>query len=172
MPEVGLVETAVTKMGLGGTISWPKQWGNNLLASTTELVIRLKDATVKYTMEWTLLIIPKAKIDVVGIRPHKQQLIKVDGSKKLTIMNRRLVRELEPRKTSLEDQPPMSNMEPPPVLVVDRKKMTTPSTKTQVMCRQHLQVLLHSLHHRHHHLQCQVQSLWYLENWSRIDKQV
>ena len=67
--------------------------------------------------------------NVVGIRPHKQQVIKVDGSEKLTIRNRRLVRKLEPRKTSLEDQPPMSNMAPPPVSEVDNNKKNTTSTK-------------------------------------------
>ena len=53
LSKVGLMKTAVTNVGLvktsgihsGGPISWPTQWGVNLLASTTGLVIRLKDAT-------------------------------------------------------------------------------------------------------------------------------
>ena len=40
---------------------------------------------------------------VVEIRPHEQIVVKVDGSRRLTLRNRRFVRELDPRKTSLED---------------------------------------------------------------------
>ena len=55
LPEIGLGETAVTNRGLvktpslhnGGTISWPTQWGDNLMTSTAELLIRMKHATVK-----------------------------------------------------------------------------------------------------------------------------
>ena len=143
LSKVGLMKTAVTNVGLvktsgihsGGPISWPTQWGVNLLASTTGLVIRLKDATVKYTMEWILLIISEDKIDVVRIRPHKQPMFKVVGSKKLTVRNRRFVREPEPRNTSLEDQPPMSNMAPPPVSVVNNKKEEHSFHKTPIYMR-------------------------------------
>ena len=77
------------------------------------------NATVEYTMEWTLLIISEAQIDVVGIEPSEQQVIKGDGSKKMTVRNERLVGKLEPMKTSLEAQPPMSNMTTPQVLLMD-----------------------------------------------------
>ena len=76
MPVVGLGETAATNMGRmetngqhsGGEISLPTRWGDNLVTSTTELEIRLKNAAVKYTMKWTLLIITEAMIDMVEIR--------------------------------------------------------------------------------------------------------
>ena len=42
---------------------------------------------------------------VVEIRPHEQVVVKVVGSRRLTPRNRRFIRELDPRKTSLEDQP-------------------------------------------------------------------
>ena len=116
----------------GGTISWHTEWSDNLQTSTTELVIRLTNATVKYTMEWTLLMISEAQIDVVGIEPSKQQVIKGDGSKKITVRNERLVGKLEPRKTSLEAQPPMSNMTPPQVLLMDTRKKKTHFTTPQV----------------------------------------
>ena len=65
MPEVELGETAVTNMKLvktprlhsGGTLSWHREWGDNLQTSTKVLVIMLTYATVNYTMQWTLLII-------------------------------------------------------------------------------------------------------------------
>jgi hypothetical protein len=37
------------------------------------------------------------------VKPHKQIVVKVDVSWRLTLRNRRFVRELDPRKTSLED---------------------------------------------------------------------
>ena len=37
------------------------------------------------------------------VRPHEQIMVKVDGSRRLTVRNRRFVHELDPRKTSLED---------------------------------------------------------------------
>ena len=136
LPEVELGETDVTDMKLvkkpglhsGGTISWHTEWGDNLHTSTTELVIMLTNATVKYTMEWTLLIITEAHIDMVVIKPSKQQVIKGNGSKKLTYSNERLVRELEPRKTRLEAQPTTSDMTPPTVLVMKTRKVNTPFT--------------------------------------------
>ena len=66
-------------------------------------------------MELTLLVFSEAKRDVVEVRPFEQLVIKVDGSRRLTIKNRRFVVELDPRKTSWEDKPPKSKMEPPPV---------------------------------------------------------
>ena len=71
-------------------------------------MIRLTNATVKYSMDWTLLIILEAQIDVVGIGPSEQHVIKGDGSKKMNNRNERWVRELQLRKTSLEAQPPLS----------------------------------------------------------------
>ena len=59
------------------------------MACTTELEIRLKEATVGYTMELSLLVITKAKRDVVESSPHKQLVIIVDVSRRLTIRNRR-----------------------------------------------------------------------------------
>ena len=37
------------------------------------------------------------------VRPHKQIVAKVDGSRRVTLKNRRFVHVLDPRKTSLED---------------------------------------------------------------------
>ena len=118
----------------GGTISWPTQWEDNLPTSPTELVIGLRNATFKYTMELTVLNILEAQTDMVGIEPSEQQMIKGDGSKEITIRNEKLVRELEPRKTSLEAQPPMSNMTPLPILVIRvmwRPPSSSPSPSPQ-----------------------------------------
>ena len=41
---------------------------------------------------------------VVEIKPHEQVVVKVDGSRRLTLRNRRFIMELNPRKTRLEDQ--------------------------------------------------------------------
>ena len=41
---------------------------------------------------------------VVKIRPHEQLVVKVDGNRRLTLRNRRFIRELDPRKTRLDDQ--------------------------------------------------------------------
>ena len=41
---------------------------------------------------------------VVEIRYHEQVVVKVDGSRQLTLRNQRFIRELDPRKTRLEDQ--------------------------------------------------------------------
>ena len=41
---------------------------------------------------------------VVENRPHDQVVVKVDGSRWLMLRNRRFIRELNPRKTCLEDQ--------------------------------------------------------------------
>ena len=41
---------------------------------------------------------------VVKIRPHEQLVVKVDGNRRLTLRNRRFIRELDPRKTRLGDQ--------------------------------------------------------------------
>ena len=51
---------------------------------------------------------------VVEVKPHEQIVVKVDGSRRLTLRNRRFVRELDPRKTSLEDHQPMSSDAPAP----------------------------------------------------------
>ena len=42
---------------------------------------------------------------VVKVRPHKQVVVKVDGSRRLTLRNRRFIRELDPRKMSLPRAP-------------------------------------------------------------------
>ena len=55
------------------------------------------------------------------VRPHEQLVVKVDGSRRLTLRNRRFVRELDPRKTSLEDQPLKTNTDPLPVPVTGKK---------------------------------------------------
>jgi hypothetical protein len=103
LPKVGLMKTP--GINSWGIIPWPTQWGDNLMANTTGLVIRLKDATVKYTMERTLLIISEANIDVVRIRPHKQQVIKVEGSNKtLTTAS--------PQSTPTTPSPPVPSTEP------------------------------------------------------------
>ena len=54
---------------------------------------------------WSRKFRTEANRDMVGIKPREQQVIKEYGSKKMTVMNRRLVRELDPRKTSFEAQP-------------------------------------------------------------------
>ena len=46
---------------------------------------------------------------VLEVRPHEQIVVKVDGSRRLTLRNRRFVRELDPRKTTLEDQQLMTS---------------------------------------------------------------
>ena len=62
-------------------------------------------------------------------RPHEQLVVKVEGSRRLTLRNRIFVRELDPGKTSLEDQPLKTNTEPLPVPITGKKKRTrqTPS---------------------------------------------
>ena len=47
------------------------------------------------------------------VRPHEQIVVKVDGSRRLTLRNRRFVGELDPRKTSLEDRRPTTITTPP-----------------------------------------------------------
>ena len=70
---------------------------------------------------------------VVEVRPHEQIVVKVDGSRKLTFRNRRFVRELDPR-TSLENQPLKTNIDPIPVPVTMKKKKTrqTASAKAPI----------------------------------------
>ena len=64
-------------------------------------------------------------------------MIKVNGTRRLTLRNRRFVRELDPRKTSLEDQHFEPNTEPPPVPITGkRKRMSkTPPAKTPTTWR-------------------------------------
>ena len=40
---------------------------------------------------------------VVEVKPHEQLVVKVNWSRRLTLRNRRFVREQDPGKTSLED---------------------------------------------------------------------
>ena len=49
-------------------------------------------------------------------------MIKVNGTRRLTLRNRRFVRELDPRKTSLEDQHFEPNTEPPSVPITGKKE--------------------------------------------------
>ena len=67
----------------------------------------LKNQSGRYPTKWD-------KTGVV-VRPHEQQVVKVDGSRKLTLRNRRFVRELDPGKTSLEDQPSTKSLSVLPV---------------------------------------------------------
>ena len=61
------------------------------------------------------------------VKPHEKIVVKVDGSRRLTLRNRRFVRELDPRKTSLEDhQPTTSNAVTPPTWTPPSPSMTTP----------------------------------------------
>ena len=63
---------------------------------------------------------------VVEVRPHEQIVVRVDGSRRLKLRNRRFVRELDPRKTSLEDQHLMTSTNPAPALIP--RKMRTRQT--------------------------------------------
>ena len=58
---------------------------------------------------------------VVEVRLHEQLVVNVDRSRKLTLRNRSFVRELDPGKTSLEDQPLRTNTDPLPVPVTGKK---------------------------------------------------
>ena len=46
---------------------------------------------------------------IMEVRPQEQIVVKVDGSRRLTLRNRRFVHELDPRKTSLEDLRPTTS---------------------------------------------------------------
>ena len=65
---------------------------------------------------------------IVEVRPHSQLVIKVDGSRRLTLRNRRFVRELHPGKTTLEEQLPKLNTELPQP---KQKKQITTKSPTQ-----------------------------------------
>ena len=43
---------------------------------------------------------------IMEVKPHEQIVIKVDGSRRLTLRNRRCVRELDPGKASLRNPMP------------------------------------------------------------------
>ena len=46
------------------------------------------------------------------VRPDEQIMVKVDGSRRLTLRNSRFVQELDLRKTSLEDRQPLASTTP------------------------------------------------------------
>jgi hypothetical protein len=50
---------------------------------------------------------------IMEVRPYEQIMIKVDGSRRLTLRNRRFVRELDPRKTGLGNHPPVARTTAP-----------------------------------------------------------
>ena len=50
---------------------------------------------------------------ITEVRSHEQIVVKVDGSRRLTLRYRRFVRELDPGKTSLEDRQPAISATPP-----------------------------------------------------------
>ena len=61
--------------------------------------VAIQDQSGRYPTKWD-------KTGVMEVKPHEQIVVKVDGSRRLTLRNRRFVRELDPRKTSLEDYHP------------------------------------------------------------------
>ena len=61
-------------------------------------LVAIQNQTGRYPTKWD-----KTGV-VVEVRPHEQIVVKVDRSRRLTLRNRRFVRELDPRMTSLEDQ--------------------------------------------------------------------
>ena len=81
---------------------------------------------------------------VIETRPHDQVVVKVDGSRRLTIRNRRFIQELNPRKTRLEDQfttperrrapegpwRQLTPSLPKPIEVVENQSMDTDKTIT------------------------------------------
>ena len=64
------------------------------------------------------------------VKPHEQIMIMVDGSWRLTLRNRRFIRKLDPRKTSLEDYHPTSSAVPAPMPTPGRMRQfaVTPPT--------------------------------------------
>jgi hypothetical protein len=70
---------------------------------------------------------------VVEVRPHEQLVFNVDRSRRLTLRNRKFVRDVDPRKTSLVDQSLDTNTDPTPVPVTRKKKTRqTASAKTPI----------------------------------------
>ena len=69
---------------------------------------------------------------VVEVRPHEQIVVRVDGSRRLKLRNRRYVLELDPKKTSLEDQHLMTSTNQAPALIPRkmRTRQTAPATWT------------------------------------------
>ena len=59
---------------------------------------------------------------VVEVKPHEQIVVKVNGSRRLTLRNRRFVCELDPGKTSLEDQHLMTTNSSAPAFIPRPKK--------------------------------------------------
>ena len=69
---------------------------------------------------------------VVEVKPHEQLVVKVNWNRRLTLRNRRFVREQDPGKTSLEDQPLEPNTKPHPVHVTGKRMSQTPTAKTPI----------------------------------------
>ena len=59
---------------------------------------------------------------VVEVKPHEQIVVKVNGSRRLMLRNRRFVCELDPGKTSLEDQHLMTTNSSAPAFIPRPKK--------------------------------------------------
>ena len=66
------------------------------------------------------------------VKPHENIVVKVDGSRRLRLKNRRFLRELDPRKTSLEDHQPTTSNDsaPTPRPGKTRQIAVTPPTCT------------------------------------------
>ena len=71
------------------------------------------------------------------VKPHEQIVIKVDGSRRLTLRNRRFIRELDPGKTSLRNHTPgpqrmrhydktLPLRSPPPTMMITPPQITPP----------------------------------------------
>ena len=67
------------------------------------------------------------------VKPHEQIVVKVDVSWRLTLRNRRFIRELDPRKTSLENYQPATSATPAQMPRPGRMRQfaVTPSSWTQ-----------------------------------------
>jgi hypothetical protein len=66
------------------------------------------------------------------VKPHEHIVVKVDGSQRLTLRNRRFVQKLDPRKTRLEDHQPIYGDTTAPKLRPGRMRQptVTPLTRT------------------------------------------
>ena len=65
---------------------------------------------------------------IVEARPHEQLVIKVDGSRRLTLRNRRFVKELSPAASGSKVKPPNHRPTPPPQLIPTTPPPSTRST--------------------------------------------
>ena len=67
---------------------------------------------------------------VVEVRPHEQLVIKVDGSRRLTLRNRRFVKELYPVSSEVKLKPYLTRPTPPPPTLPSKKTQETPNHAT------------------------------------------